>query len=93
MCQQVGSRLLDEAGNTVRELDLGPHVKDQEDAHLGVLAQETVSGGHAVLIFCATRKVCGSNSPVYLGKRYYMGTPEGMSLETFGNPGLVMSWI
>eukprot|EP00884_Botryococcus_braunii_P013506 jgi/Botrbrau1/22156/Bobra.0206s0079.1 len=55
---KVGAHLLDATGAIVRELDLGPQPEDVDDSHLGVLARETVSEGHAVLVFCATRRNC-----------------------------------
>lgn len=54
---QVGSNLLDASGAVVRELDEASSTDDVDDAHLGLLVRETVSEGHAVLVFCATRKV------------------------------------
>lgn len=44
--------------NTVRTLEVPPEFEQRDPEHVAWLAEETVSTGHSVLIFCASKAAC-----------------------------------
>lgn len=60
---QVGSKLLDERQQLVRQLPAGPADGARQDSSLlAQLCRETVQDGHSVLIFCGTKWVSSSSA-------------------------------
>ena len=56
---QVGNTIEDSKGRVVRQL---PVAQKGDEDHLAFLTAETISAGHAVLIFCPTRQSCADTA-------------------------------
>ncbi|GFR45961.1 hypothetical protein Agub_g7430, partial [Astrephomene gubernaculifera] len=55
---KVGRRVLNPAGEVVRELQPEPGWEERDADHVAWLTRETVQDGHSVLIFCASKAHC-----------------------------------
>lgn len=54
---QVGTQIIDEDLNVVRELEHDPELEGKDPDHVAMLCKETIQNGHSVLIFCCSKAV------------------------------------
>lgn len=59
---KVGNKIKDADGVVMRTLDLPKDWAQQDTDHVAWLTNETVAGGHSVLVFCASRAACAKTA-------------------------------